>query len=343
MLKGFVAYSKTDSSDVDRLMVHLKSLEHEALIETWHDRQISPGEEWNTRIREELEAADVIIFCVSADLLATDYVQKIEIPNAIKRHDHREATVIPVILRRCAWEGNPFLGKLQGIPAKGRTVQDYVRNDDVDDVWTTVADAVREAVRSRRSRHETPSESSDSPERDVPLERDVPPEWVVPDTWVQLSGAEPVILAGAGVASDLDHGAHSTFAIILHYFEASLKNVKAANPNCDTRLRKLPDDAFEASISMGGQRLSFCGVFIQNREGSEDIGYSISGANNRSSMGESLILAQKQMRSLIKWEVVRGGSIIHTVGIKHATGVDTSQMDPVKAASYLWSLFVGQL
>ena len=149
MRKGFVAYSKADSQYVDRLMVHLKGLEYQGLIETWYDRQIVPGEEWDARIRSELAAADVIIFCVSADLLATDYVQGIEIPKAISRHDRGEATVIPVILRKCAWEVSA-LGRFQGIPAKGQTVQDYSRNGDSDDVWTEVTTAVHDAVRSRQ-------------------------------------------------------------------------------------------------------------------------------------------------------------------------------------------------
>ena len=103
MRKIFVAYSKADSSNVDRLMVHLKGLEHEG-IETWCDRDTTPGEEWDARIRAELAAADVIIFCVSADLLATNYVQRIEIPKALARRDRGEATVIPVIIGKCAWE-----------------------------------------------------------------------------------------------------------------------------------------------------------------------------------------------------------------------------------------------
>ena len=149
MMKGFVAYSKADSAAVSSLMVHLKGLEHEGIIETWHDGQLVPGDEWDSRIHAELSEADIIVFCVSADLLATDYVQRVEIPTAIGRHDRGEATVIPVIFRRCAWQGQA-LGRLQGIPAKGITVQDYIRDDNTDDIWTDVAAAVRSAAQARR-------------------------------------------------------------------------------------------------------------------------------------------------------------------------------------------------
>ena len=190
MRKIFVAYSKADSSNVDRLMVHLKGLEHEG-IETWRDQDTTPGEEWDAKIRAELAAADVIIFCVSADLLATNYVQRIEIPKALARRDRGEATVIPVIIGKCAWEDSA-LGKLQGIPDKGSTVQDYVRDGHpADDVWAKVTSAVRDAVRSH---HKTPDHNpSISPEiertrrerLDVsPLER-VKIYLSDPDAWIQ--------------------------------------------------------------------------------------------------------------------------------------------------------------
>ena len=323
MRKGFVAYSKADSSNVDRLMVHLKGLEYEGLIETWYDRHTAPGEEWDAKIRAELAAADIIIFCVSADLLATDYVQRIEIPKAIARHDRGEATVIPIIIGKCAWEGNA-LGKLQGIPAKGRTVQDCVRDGDADDVWTAVASTVRDAVYSRQ---ETLDHSrSISPEREAPSE-----------TWIQPSGAKPVILSDVGHASDLeqDDFTQSTFVTILDYFEASLENIKAANPRCEARLRKLSEDAFEAGIYMDGRRLSFCGIFIENKMGWGGINYSNSGVSH-GSMNESLSLVQGERGPRLKWQALMGA-------MHHATEIDTGDMDPGEAASYFWSLFVRQL
>lgn len=324
MRKGFVAYSKADSSDVDRLMVHLKGLEYQGLIQTWYDRHIVPGEEWDAKIRDELAAADVVIFCVSADLLATDYVQRIEIPKAISRHERGEATVIPVILRKCAWEGSA-LGKLQGIPTKGQTVQDYARNGDPDDVWAEVTAAVGDAVRSRQEALD--HNRSTAPEREVP-----------PETWIQHSGAEPVVFSDTGHASDLeqDDFIQSTFATILDYFEASLENIKAANPRCEARLRKLSEDAFEASIYMDRRRLSFCGIFIQNVMGWGSIGYSESGVSNRGSMNESLSLVPGEIGTRLKWQALMGA-------MRHATEIDTNEMDPQDAASYLWSLFVQHL
>ena len=317
-MKGFVAYSKADSSAVKRLVVHLKGLEYEGLIETWHDRQIAPGDEWDSKIRAEISAADVIIFCVSADLLATDYVQRVEIPKAIARQEQGKATVIPVIFKNCAWQGHA-LGKLQAIPAKGGTVQEYIRNGDPDDIWTEVASAVRDAVRARQE--------TDDHNRTVSSAQEASPA-----TRGQPSGAMPVTLSDFGHASDLeqDDFIQSTFSTVLNYFENSLKNLKNAHPGCDTRLRKLSEDAFEAGVYVNGQRRSFCGVFIHERNG---IAYSNNGVGNRSTMNENLSLVRGERGPRLKWQALMRAW-------HHTTETDTSEMDPREAAAYFWSIFV---
>ena len=324
MMKGFVAYSKADSQFVGQLMVHLKGLEFEGIIETWHDRQLMPGEEWDTKIRAELEAADVIIFCVSADLLATDYIQNIEMPKAIARHDRNEAAVIPVIFRSCLWQGHA-LGKLQGIPAKGGTVQDYIRDGNPDDIWTEVTSAVHDAVRSRRQ----------------VLNQKCPPSTgrkSVPEARKHSIGAKPVILSEARQASDLerDDFTRSTFATIADYFEASLENLKKANPGCETRLSKPSEDAFEASVYADGKRRVHCGIFIQNSMGFGGIGYSNNGVGDRNSYNENLSLASGNLGNQLRWRALMNV-------MPHDTEIDTGKMGSQEAAAYLWSFFTQHL
>ena len=321
MMKGFVAYSKADSSDVARLMVHLKGLEQAGLIETWHDRQLMPGEEWDAKIRAELEAADVIIFCVSADLLANHYIQRVEIPKAMDRRARNEAAVIPIIFRKCDWEDH-VLGSLQGIPVKGRTVQDYIREGKSDDVWTDVTGAVRDAVRSRQQ----------------VLNRSRPPSagrMGAPRTRMRSIGAKPVILSETRQASDLerDDFTRATFATIAGYFEASLENLKQANPSCETRFNKPSEDAFEASVYVNGKRCSHCGIFIQNRMGFGGIGYASNGVGDRNSYNEHLSLASGDSGNQLRWQALM--NVMH-----QGTEVNTSKMGSEEAAAYLWSFFI---
>ena len=313
MMKGFVAYSRTDTRTIDGLMVHLKGLEREGVIETWHDRQLVPGEEWDTRIRSELAEATVIIFCVSADLLANEYVQKVEIPMAIARRDREEATVIPVILRQCAWQSHA-LGRLQGIPAKGRTVQDYIRNDNTDEVWTEVAYAVRGAVRARRKVGPHARFALESKER----RRHV--------------GAGPV--AGYGEVTDLERYdfVRSTFAIIMKYFENSLEDLKKADAGCTFRLQKLSEGAFDVSVYVNGRRRSFCGISIDRRLAPDGIDYSTDGGAERVSFN-ALRLASGEHGKRLRWLSLMGT-------MPCAPDIDANDMDPMEAAVYLWSYFV---
>lgn len=323
MMKGFVAYSKADSDAVSRLMVHLKSLEYEGLVETWYDGQLVPGDEWDKKIQAELSEADVIIFCVSADLLATDYVQQVEIPTAISRRDQNEAIVIPIIFGRCSWK-HSALGKLQAFPAKGDTVQDYSQKGDPDRVWEEVTISVRDAIKS-------PQETRGRDSTDVG-KRAVRPEGT------RSFGAKAIALSERGRASDLeqDDFTRATFSTISDYFEASLENLKRANRECETRLQRALKDAFEASVYVNGQRRALCGVFVQNRPGWAGIGYSTNGVGDRNSFNESLSLARGERGARLKWQALMGG-------MHGPTGVNTSEMDPAEASRHLWSLFIQHL
>ena len=152
MREVFLAYAKEDSTVVQRLMVHLRGWKYAGRIEVWYDGNLALGEKWDPKIRRQLAAADVIIFCVSADLLANRYVQEVEIPAAIARHHSDEAILIPVILRPCAWQDH-VLGEFQAFPAKGRTIDDYIKDGKVEDAWTEVTKGVKKAVASFEERH----------------------------------------------------------------------------------------------------------------------------------------------------------------------------------------------
>ena len=52
--------------------MRLKPLRSEGLVETWSDRCLVAGEEWDKTIRRELEEADVIVLLWSAQFEASD-------------------------------------------------------------------------------------------------------------------------------------------------------------------------------------------------------------------------------------------------------------------------------
>ncbi len=101
MTKVFISYSHQDEPYRKDLEKHLAVLRRNAYIDTWTDRKIIPGEEWNKSISQELLSAKIILLLISADFLASDFCYDVEMKTAVQRHNDKEAIVIPIILRFC--------------------------------------------------------------------------------------------------------------------------------------------------------------------------------------------------------------------------------------------------
>jgi internalin A len=142
----FYSYSHKDENLRNELETHLKLLQRQGLIETWHDRKIEAGDEWKRKIDENLERADIILLLISADFIASDYCYEIELKRALERHENGEARVIPVIVRDCNWRIAPF-AKLQALPKNGKAVKKW---PDKDSAWRNVAEGIEKIVELRK-------------------------------------------------------------------------------------------------------------------------------------------------------------------------------------------------
>jgi len=123
-------------------------LKRQGVIDVWHDRKITAGQEWANAIDENLEAAHLILLLVSADFLASDYCYDREMKTALKRHDDGTACVVPIITRPVDWSGALF-GKLQALPKDARPVTTWTNRDEA---WVNVAQGIRQTVEKLRKR-----------------------------------------------------------------------------------------------------------------------------------------------------------------------------------------------
>jgi hypothetical protein len=76
----FISYSHNDREYLDRLLIHLKPLEKEGLIDVWADTRLKAGDQWRAEIEQALDRASVAILFVSADFLASDFITENELP-----------------------------------------------------------------------------------------------------------------------------------------------------------------------------------------------------------------------------------------------------------------------
>lgn len=143
--KIFISYSIEDVEIVEsKLIRSLRNLERQGKITIWYDKNLQAGEEWNPEIKRQLQQADIILFIVSLDFIATDYIWDVEIENAIKRHEKGEVKVIPIILSPCDWSGDatPF-SKLQVVPTKGKPITTFKNQDEA---WLEVLQAIKKVI-----------------------------------------------------------------------------------------------------------------------------------------------------------------------------------------------------
>lgn len=141
MKKVFISYSKADTIHLQKLENHLSVLKRNGTIGTWNCRKLLPGEKWDGKIKKELEEADLILFLVSDDFLATDYIWDVEIKRAIERDNDPNDTVsvVPIIVRDCVWEDSP-LGVYNTAPPKAQVINSSV---DIDAAWTSTVKALK--------------------------------------------------------------------------------------------------------------------------------------------------------------------------------------------------------
>ena len=113
--KVFISYSHADKTLKQELLKHLMPLKRLHLIKTWTDLEINPGDEWDKKISQNLDSAEIVLLLISIDFINSEYCFNVELQQAIARHKDKQTRVIPVILRPCMWKHTPF-AKFQALP-----------------------------------------------------------------------------------------------------------------------------------------------------------------------------------------------------------------------------------
>ena len=145
-LRVFVSYSREDKEYCQSLLKYLKLFEKEGLINVWWDGEIIPGTEWDIEIKNRVNEADIIILLISNAFLVSDYIDRVELKEAMERHAANISRVIPIIVKPCAWNKSP-LGKLQALPENPeggiKPVSHWI---DEHDAWYAIQEGIGKAI-----------------------------------------------------------------------------------------------------------------------------------------------------------------------------------------------------
>lgn len=139
----FFCYAPKDKSLRGELEKHLRIMQRQGLIIAWYDSLISPGLEWEQETNLHLNKADMILLLISSDFMDSEQCYQI-MQRALKRHEAKEALVVPIILRPVIWEDAPF-SKLKCLPKNVKPVTRW-RNRDA--AFTDIAHGIRNILKA---------------------------------------------------------------------------------------------------------------------------------------------------------------------------------------------------
>lgn len=315
MVSLFFSYSHRDEDLRDRLEVHLAMLKNQGVIETWHDRRITVGDEVDAAIDANLASADIILLLVSPDFLASKYCYSVEARAAMERHAAKTARVIPVILRPCEWRETPF-GKLLAAPSDGRPVTKW---PDIDEAFLDITQKIRAAAGVTHSSPVPRLVSGASP--------------VAPEAHVVGPRSSNLRLRKQFTDADRDRFFDEAFEYMARFFEQSLSELKARNPGIDAAFKLITRQEFSAVVYRDGKTVTRVSIRADGAGGfTKGITYS-ANLTDRGGFNELMRVENDEQGLFLK---PLGMNILHrSRGEAHLTFEG--------AAEYYWSMFIEPL
>lgn len=143
----FISYRHADHRVLADLRDHLGWLENSRQVQVFDDRNILAGDDWDERIRVELEQAEIILLVITAKFMRSSYCTKIELKGALERRVREGTRIIPIIAETCDWEAMPVF-KIAALPKdKANNLKPLNKwRGDKDVALTQMAQQVRQNV-----------------------------------------------------------------------------------------------------------------------------------------------------------------------------------------------------
>jgi hypothetical protein len=143
----FISYSHQDDDCLKRLLICLKPIERELLIDIWVDTKLRGGQSWRAEIENALTAAKAAILLISANFWASDFIVRYELPILLTYARERGMRIIPVILSPSDFE-NTAINEFQSINSPNQPLRGLGKTEsDWDGIFVKVTNLLREHFR----------------------------------------------------------------------------------------------------------------------------------------------------------------------------------------------------
>lgn len=141
-VKIFISYAHKDEKFKDELELHLKILQRRGIIETFSDREVRPGEVWESEISAKLLEAEIVLFLISPDFVGSDYMWDGEVKSALNRYWKDTLVIIPILVRPADIKGLD-IDRFQALPTNGKAISQWA---DRDEAWISVTQGLQETI-----------------------------------------------------------------------------------------------------------------------------------------------------------------------------------------------------
>jgi tetratricopeptide (TPR) repeat protein len=125
---SFASGARKDKTLFDDLCKQLIPYKQQGYIEEWYDSMISVGTNRQQAVNIHIYSADIIVFLISAEFLATEYYREVVLQEIFDRYEAGTVRVLSVMLRPISWLG-PLLAKSPLLPPDGKPISGRSNKD----------------------------------------------------------------------------------------------------------------------------------------------------------------------------------------------------------------------
>ena len=142
-LNFFYSYCHQDKEQRHNLEKHLSMLIRNKIIKQWYDGKITAGSPWESKILENLEAADIVVFLVTTNWLnSAACIEEWEQAKLYAKTQPNKR-LIPIIASECAWMDFDDMKSMLVLPSDGKPVTQW---KPMDSAWSNVYDGIKGAT-----------------------------------------------------------------------------------------------------------------------------------------------------------------------------------------------------
>jgi hypothetical protein len=125
--------------------VHLRPLARQGGIDLWDDTRIRAGDEWRHEIEEAIEVCKVAVLVVTADFIASDFIDSNELPPLLEAAKRRGVRIISVLASSSNFEDTE-LARYQAINSPSKPL-DMLPRGEQEAVFAHLYKEIRNSLR----------------------------------------------------------------------------------------------------------------------------------------------------------------------------------------------------